>query len=35
MDMPFINNKWWDCVPYSINTLNNSNPLLIAWLDEL
>ena len=33
--MPFIDNKWWDCIPYSVNTLNNNNLLSIAWLNEL
>ena len=35
MDAPFIDNKWWDYVPRGIDTLDNSNPLLIAWLNKL
>jgi len=35
MDAPFIDNKRWDRVPCGVDTLDNSNPLLIAWLDKL
>ena len=33
--MPFINNKKWGYIPSGTDTLNNSNPLLIAWLNKL
>jgi len=33
--VPFIDNKRWDRVPYGADTLDNGNPLLIAWLDKL
>jgi len=32
--MSFINNKQWDCVPCGADTLDNSNPFSIAWLNE-
>ena len=33
--MPFINNKKQSYIPSGVNALNNSNPLLIAWLNKL
>jgi len=33
--VPFIDNKRWDRVPCGADTLDNGNPLLIAWLDKL
>ena len=35
MDAPFVDNKRWDYVPHGTDTLDNGNPLLIAWLNEL
>jgi len=33
--MPFIDNKRWDYIPYSADTLDNSYLLLMAWLNKL
>src|SRR5947208_6079766 len=35
MYAPFIDNKWWDRVPSGVDTLDNSNLLLIARLNKL
>ena len=35
MDAPFIDNKRWGCVLSGADALDNSNPLLIAWLNKL
>ena len=32
--MPFINNKRWGYIPSGVDVLNNSNPLLITWLNK-
>jgi len=35
VDAPFVDNKRWGCVPSGVDTLDNSNLLLIAWLNKL
>jgi hypothetical protein len=34
VDTPFINNKRWGCIFSGTDALDNSNLLLIAWLNE-
>jgi hypothetical protein len=35
MDAPFVDDERRGCIPSSVDTLDNCNPLAIAWLNKL